>query len=106
MRGSRGFTILELLIVLLIVVIMAGMAIDMFGGNRYERVDAGVSLLEADMGYARSLAIGSPSDPVLVRIAVDGTGYHVAEADGHHLRAYGHSQLRQSRVIGGEPARP
>jgi prepilin-type N-terminal cleavage/methylation domain-containing protein len=80
MRRSRGFTILELLIVLLIVVIMAGMAIDMFGGNRYERVDAGVSLLEADMGYARSLAIGSPSDPVMVRIAVDGTGYHVARA--------------------------
>lgn len=80
MRTARGFTILELLIALLIVVIMAGMAIDMFGGSRHERVDAGVSLLEADMGYARSLAIGSPSDPVMVRIAADGSGYHLAKA--------------------------
>lgn len=80
MRATRGFTILELLIALLIVVIMAGMAIDMFGGSRHERVDAGVSLLEADMGYARSLAIARPSDPVMVRLAADGSGYHVARA--------------------------
>ena len=77
---ARAFTVIELMIALLIVAIVAGLATELFSGGRHERVDAGVGLLEADMGYARSLAIGSPSDPVMVRIAADGTGYHVAKA--------------------------
>ena len=78
MRRARAFTIIELMIALLIVAIIAGLATELFSGGRHERVDAGVGLLEADMGYARSLAIASPADPVILRIAADGSGYHVA----------------------------
>lgn len=79
MNRRAGFTLIEVLVVLLIAVVMAGLAADLFGGSRHERVDAGVGLLEADMGYARSLAIGSPADPVMIRVAADGSGYHVAK---------------------------
>ena len=51
---------------------------DLFGGSRYERVDAALRILETDIGYARSAAIGAPSNPVLLRINADGSGYFLA----------------------------
>ena len=80
MRIRRAFTLVEVLIVLLIAAVMAGLAAELFGGSRHELVDAGVGLLEADLGYARSLAIASPADPVMIRVAADGSGYHLAKA--------------------------
>ena len=76
----RAFTVLELLVALLLVAVLAAMATDLFSGARHERVDAGITLLESDMGFARSLAIANPADPVLLRIAADGSGYHLARA--------------------------
>jgi prepilin-type N-terminal cleavage/methylation domain-containing protein len=76
----RAFTLLEVLVALLLAGVLAALATELFSGGRLERVDAGVTLLEADMGFARSLAIASPSDPVLLRIATDGSGYHLARA--------------------------
>lgn len=76
----RAFTLIEMLITAAIVGVMAGLAVDMFGGSRYEQVDAGVRLLEADLGYARSVALSTPADPVLLRIAVNGGSYHLAHA--------------------------
>lgn len=76
--SRRAFTMVEVLVALLLVGVIAAMATDLFSGGRHERVDAGVTLLEADMGYARSLAIANPADPVILRFASDGSGYHVA----------------------------
>ena len=58
-RRAAGFTLVELLVTAAIVAILARMATDLFGGSRYERVDAALRLLETDLGYARSAAIGS-----------------------------------------------
>lgn len=80
MTARRAFTLVEVLVALLLVGVIAAMATDLFSGGRHERVDAGVALLEADMGYARSLAISSPADPVVLRVAADGSGYHLALA--------------------------
>ena len=79
-HGGRAFTLIEMLITAAIVSVIAGLAIDMFGGSRFERVDAGVRLLEADLGYARSVALSTPADPVLLRIAANGSSYHLAHA--------------------------
>lgn len=75
-----GFTLIEVMITMLIVAVIAAMATDLFSGGRYERVDAGLQLLEADIGYARSAALASPSDPILLRIAANGTTYFLARA--------------------------
>lgn len=77
---AAGFTLVELLVTAAIVAILAAMATDLFGGSRYERVDAALRLLETDLGYARSAAIGSTSDPVMLRINADGSGYFLSHA--------------------------
>ena len=64
----RAFTLIEVLVTVTIVAILAALSADLFSGGRVERVDAGVRLLETDLGYARSLALSSPADPVLLRI--------------------------------------
>ena len=79
-RRARGFTLIEMLVAALIFAVLAAMATELFGGSRYETVDAAVSLLEADLGYARSAAIATPADPVMLRISADGTGYYLARA--------------------------
>lgn len=81
MTGRRAFTVLEVLVVAVIVGIVAALGIDMFSGARLERLEAAIRLLEADMAYARSLAIASPSEPVLLRVHADGRGYHLAGSD-------------------------
>jgi prepilin-type N-terminal cleavage/methylation domain-containing protein len=77
---QRAFTLIEVLVTVTIVAILAGLSADLFSGGRFERVDAGVRLLETDLGYARSLALSSPADPVLLRIDADGGGYRIAKA--------------------------
>ena len=77
---ARGFTLVEMLVTAVIVGLLAAMAKDLFGGSRYERVDAAVRLLETDLAYARSAAIGSPADPVMLRISTDGTGYFLSRS--------------------------
>jgi Tfp pilus assembly protein FimT len=77
-RRLPAFTIIEVLVTAIIVLILAAMSADLFGGSRYERVDAAVRILETDLGYARSAAIGSPANPVLLRINADGSGYFLS----------------------------
>lgn len=77
---ARGFTILEIVITAVIAAIIAASAINMLSGGRYERVQAGIRLLQSDMDVARATALSSPGDPVVLRLHADGTGYHVARA--------------------------
>ncbi len=76
--GRRAFSLIEILMVLVIVAVMAAGAVNLFSGGRYEMVDAAVRLVQSDLDYARSASLGSPTDPFILRIHADGTGYHVA----------------------------
>lgn len=78
--GARGFTILEVVIAAVIVAIIAASAINMLVGGRFERVQAGIRLLQSDMDVARATALSNPGDPVVLRLHADGSGYHVARA--------------------------
>ena len=75
-----GFTLLEVLVAAAVVGIVAALAADMFAGARLERLEAAIRILENDMAYARSRAIASPADPVVLRVHADGRGYHLARA--------------------------
>lgn len=76
--SRRAFTLVELLVSVTLAVTVLAMATDLFSGGRFERIDAAARLLEADMAWARSRALASPSDPVMLRIDADGGGYRVS----------------------------
>jgi prepilin-type N-terminal cleavage/methylation domain-containing protein len=74
-----GYTLIEILVVLLIVSVLAAGAVNLFSGGRFEVVDAAVRLVRSDLEYARAASLGSPTDPIILRIASDGSGYHLAK---------------------------
>lgn len=79
-RIRPAYTLIEMLIVLVIVAILAAGGISMLGDANYAKLDVAVRLVHSDLDYARSLALSSPTDPVVLQIEDDGTGYHLARA--------------------------
>ncbi|MFM8784772.1 MAG: prepilin-type N-terminal cleavage/methylation domain-containing protein, partial [Phycisphaerales bacterium] len=80
MTPRRGFTLIEVLVVAVMVAVIAGLAIDLSGTGAYERMDAAVRYIDADLALARGRALATPADPVVFRPAADGRGYWVALA--------------------------
>ncbi|MFM8732011.1 MAG: Tfp pilus assembly protein FimT/FimU, partial [Phycisphaerales bacterium] len=81
MTRARGFTLIEVLVVAVMIAVIAGLAIDLSGTGAYERMDAASRFLDADLALARGRAMATPADPVVFRPATDGGGYWVARAD-------------------------
>lgn len=75
-----GFTLVEILIVCTLMAVLAGLCMDMFQGNKYEDVEAGVRILRADIDYARVLALSNPTSGIVLRVFDDGTGYRIANS--------------------------
>ena len=80
MTRARGFTLIEVLVVAVMIAVIAGLAIDLAGGGAYERMDAASRYIDADLALARGRAMATPADPVVFRPAADGGGYWVALA--------------------------
>lgn len=76
----RGFTLIEILMVVAIAAALLAAASSLFSGGNFERVEAGVRLVRSDMDYARATSLANPANPVVIRIAADGSGYHLAFA--------------------------
>ena len=76
----RGFTLIEALVAVTIVAVLASLATELFGNSRFEVLEAGVRVLQADIDYARAASLSNTTDPVVVRVATNGTGYWLAKA--------------------------
>jgi prepilin-type N-terminal cleavage/methylation domain-containing protein len=76
----RGFTLIEALVSVTIVAVIAALATELFGNSRFEVLEAGVRVLQADIDYARAASLSSTTDPVVVRVATNGSGYWLAKA--------------------------
>lgn len=76
--ARRGYTLLEVLAVATILALVAMGVTHLFSGANFERVEAGVRLMRADLELARAASLSNPADPVVMRLASDGTGYHLA----------------------------
>jgi len=64
--AQRGFTLLEMLLTIVIMMIAASMVVPMFGTSDSVYVSAGVALMVADLDYAQATAINDPTDDVAV----------------------------------------
>lgn len=68
----RGFSLVELLVVVLILAILATFALPLVGTNVHERLDAASEVLVSDLELARSLAVSNASN---YRVTFDTTTY-------------------------------
>ena len=80
MTRARGFTLIEMLVVAVMIAVIAGLALDLAGTGAYERMDAAARYIDADLALARGRALATPADPVVFRPATDGRGYWIALA--------------------------
>ena len=78
MSGRRGFTLLELLVVVLIIATLSALSIDLMRPSAEERIQGAVRLFARDVEWARSATLTNPDDPVALRLASDGSGWTVS----------------------------
>ncbi len=78
MSGRRGFTLLELLVVVLIIATLSALSIDLMRPSAEERIQGAVRLFARDVEWARSATLTNPSDPATIRLATDGSGWLVS----------------------------
>jgi prepilin-type N-terminal cleavage/methylation domain-containing protein len=76
--SGRGFSLIELLLVIVILGIVAALAVPMAGSNEATRLHSAVLLLMADIEFAQGESIAHPEDPRVLRIDPANARYWVA----------------------------
>lgn len=83
--STRGFTILELLIIMMVITLVACLAITAFFRQPHVTLDNATALLMEDMLMAKNRALILRSE-VHVTFFPEGNGYEVRNSDGDLLR--------------------
>ena len=79
--GPRGFTLLEILVVVVILAIAAAMAVPMLSAGGATKLQAAAEMVAADLEYAKSMAI-SRGGRYRVTFDVAGNAYQVEDPNG------------------------
>ena len=79
--GPGGFTLLEILVVVVILAIAAAMAVPMLSAGGATKLQAATEMVAADLEYAKSLAI-SRGGRYRVTFDVAGNAYQVEDPNG------------------------
>lgn len=64
--GRRGFTLFEMMLTVILMMIAASMVIPMFGSSDSAYVSSGAALMIADLDFAQATAINDPADDVTI----------------------------------------
>ena len=78
MNARRGYTLIEMLVVTLIVATLAGLSMDLLRPRDEERIEGAVRMFTRDVEWARSATLNNPDDPAAIRLADDGSGWFIA----------------------------
>ena len=78
--NRQGFTLIEMMIVVLIVSIIGAMAVARMGDTAVTQLRSAAQLLVADLGFAQVESIGHGADLRVVVFDVAGNSYHIAAA--------------------------
>jgi prepilin-type N-terminal cleavage/methylation domain-containing protein len=74
-KPAAGFTLPELMIVVLIIGLTATLVLPSLGRDEPAQLRAAASILAADLGFAQADAVAHPADPRLIRVHDDAAGY-------------------------------
>jgi prepilin-type N-terminal cleavage/methylation domain-containing protein len=96
----RGFTLLELLIVVLIVATLAAVSMDLFRIHEEERLQGAARLFRSDVEWARSATLSDPGDPAAIHLMTDGSGWYVARDSAPLVALTGSDGAEIRRVMG------
>lgn len=100
MSGRRGFTLLELLIVVLIIGIVGSLSVSMFRAHDADRIEGAMRLLERDLEWARSATLANPDDPAAVRLNADGSGWIVSRNSNPTVAIVADDGTEMNRTLG------
>lgn len=78
--SARGLTLIELLIVVAIIGVLAGLAVPMFSGTDEFRLRSAAAMVVADLDAARIDSIANADDPRVVVFDTATESYHLAPA--------------------------
>jgi len=78
MNARRGYTLIEMLVVTLIVATLAGLGMDLLRPRDEERIEGAVRMFTQDVEWARSATLNNPDDPAAIRLSDDGSGWFIA----------------------------
>lgn len=74
----RGYTLMEMTIVVLVIAIAAGIALPMLGNSNTGKLRAAADVLAADIAYAQSESIAHGDNLRLLVVDADHHGYRIA----------------------------
>ena len=77
-QNQLGFSLIELLTAIAVMVLLAALVTPLLGDNDALRVDIARRLLISDLEHAQILAITHPEDEIGVVLEEDGRGWHIA----------------------------
>ncbi len=80
MRSRPGFTLVDLVIAVFVLLILAAVALPSMRPDDRGRLIGGATRVVSDLEYARAASIGKPDDPVTLVLHDDGSGYWLALA--------------------------
>ena len=79
--AQRGFTLVELMLSLGIIILLAAIAAPMFGSNDSMQLSIAKRLLVSDLEYAQILAIANPDEEIALCIDPSGKGWCITTID-------------------------
>ena len=76
--GPAGFTLIEMLTVVLVLAIVAALAVPMMGNTAVNKLQGAASMLVADLAFAQVESVTHGDDPRLVVFDNPNDAYHIA----------------------------